>query len=640
MANKTVYEIIAKALGFGKAGKKVKTFSGSLKSMAAGLATAAAAYKALGVAVDSVNLAGELEGVESSFNNLRKEMNFSTGTFSKLDKALNGTVDRLTIMKQANSAMLLGIADSDDQMAQMFDTAQRLAKAVGQDATFGIESLVTGLGRQSKLMLDNLGIMVDVNKANIEYAATLKKTASELTEGERKQAFINKALSEGQRLADQLGDEFDTTADQIKTFSATYTNLQLALGEAIVDVGILSWMDTLATSITGLLEIRRNEIDIADRAGTKYGDNTDRVNELNEQHDILADKLLTLRENITTVTTVTGSYGEQIEIVNRKAREGADFTAEEIIQYEILHGKIRKVSAEIDNLIDSYEAEEERKRLSIEFIKAEVRMNELLEDSSSSLAQNVIDNNEETGKSYQNMTSDLDDYISKIMERQVAEGITFDMLDEGTDRYEEMKQREVELAMGAANQTLGAWQNATNERMKNDLNALKATGKYEKASADQKKAMEKKVTDEYKTQRQAQFRLNQASNLADIYMSTASAIMEAAPNVPLQVAMGVAGAIQAGVVLSQQMPEYQYGGLIGGNTHAQGGTPLIAEQGEYIVNRDAVESLGIDTMDSINAGGGAGMVINITGNLLTDDFVEDVLIEKIQDAVYRGGELA
>ena len=319
---------------------------------------------------------------------------------------------------------------------------------------------------------------------------------------------------------------------------------------------------------------------------------------------------------------------------------GADFTAEEIIQYEILHGKIRKVSAEIDNLIDSYEAEEERKRLSIEFIKAEVRMNELLEDSSSSLAQNVLDNNEETGKSYQNMTSDLDDYISKIMERQEVEGITFDMLEDGADRYEEMKQREVELAMGAANQTLGAWQNATNERMKNDLNALKATEKYEKASADQKKAMEKKVTDEYKTQRQAQFRLNQASNLADIYMSTASAFTESLPNIPLATAMAVAGAIQAGVVLSQQMPEYQYGGLIGGNTHAQGGTPLIAEQGEYIVNRDAVESLGIDTMDSINAGGGAGMVINITGNLLTDDFVEDVLIEKIQDAVYRGGELA
>ena len=640
MANKTVYEIIAKALGFGKAGKKVKTFSGSLKSMAAGLATAAAAYKALGVAVDSVNLAGELEGVESSFNNLRKEMNFSTGTFSKLDKALNGTVDRLTIMKQANSAMLLGIADSDDQMAQMFDTAQRLAKAVGQDATFGIESLVTGLGRQSKLMLDNLGIMVDVNKANKEYAETLKKTASELTEGERKQAFINKALSEGQRLADQLGDEFDTTADQIKTFSATYTNLQLALGEAIVDVGILSWMDTLATSITGLLEIRRNEMDIADRAKIKYGENTDEIAELNRLIEEQQDKLFKLRNAEERVISSTDQYGNTITTIINKGKEKGIQDAEEIMQYQKIQSELKRLQGEKDKLIDSYESEEERKRLSIELLKAEVRMNELLSGSSSSMAQEVIDNNEETGKSYQNMTSDLDDYISKIMERQVAEGITFDMLDEGTDRYEEMKQREVELAMGAANQTLGAWQNATNERMKNDLNALKATEKYEKASADQKKAMEKKVTDEYKTQRQAQFRLNQASNLADIYMSTASAIMEAAPNVPLQVAMGVAGAIQAGVVLSQQMPEYQYGGLIGGNTHAQGGTPLIAEQGEYIVNRDAVESLGIDTMDSINAGVGSGVVINITGNLLTDDFVEDVLIQKIQDAVYRGGELA
>ena len=33
-----------------------------------------------------------------------------------------------------------------------------------------INSLVTGLGRQSKLMLDNLGIMVDNNKAYEKYA--------------------------------------------------------------------------------------------------------------------------------------------------------------------------------------------------------------------------------------------------------------------------------------------------------------------------------------------------------------------------------------------------------------------------------------------------------------------------------------
>ena len=55
-------------------------------------------------------------------------------------------------MTQANNAMLLGIFDNNDQMAEMFDIAQRLGAALGKDTLFGVESLVTGMGRQSKLM--------------------------------------------------------------------------------------------------------------------------------------------------------------------------------------------------------------------------------------------------------------------------------------------------------------------------------------------------------------------------------------------------------------------------------------------------------------------------------------------------------
>lgn len=89
-------------------------------------------------------------------------------------------------MKQANNAMLLGITDSEDQMANMFDVAQRLGQSLGVDTVSAVESLVTGLGRQSKLMLDNLGIMVDTNKAYRDYAESIGISASELTDAERK----------------------------------------------------------------------------------------------------------------------------------------------------------------------------------------------------------------------------------------------------------------------------------------------------------------------------------------------------------------------------------------------------------------------------------------------------------------------
>ena len=211
MANRSIYEIVAKALGFGKADKKVKKLSKSMKNFAGGLATAGAAYKALGEVLEGAKLSAQLEGVESAYTNMSKELGFSVGAFKKFDNALDGTVNKLELMKVANTAMTLGITDNEDQMADMLDIAQRLAKGLGEDTLFGVESLVTGLGRQSVLMLDNLGIMVDQKTAQEKYAKSIKKTVNQLSDADKKQAFMNEALEQGRRKVDAMGEEYMTT---------------------------------------------------------------------------------------------------------------------------------------------------------------------------------------------------------------------------------------------------------------------------------------------------------------------------------------------------------------------------------------------------------------------------------------------
>ena len=60
------------------------------------------------------------------------------------------------------------------------------------------------------------------------------------------------------------------------------------------------------------------------------------------------------------------------------------------------------------------------------------------------------------------------------------------------------------------------------------------------------------------------------------------------------------------------------------------------EQGEFVMNRNAVESIGINNLERMNSGGGGEIVVNITGNVLTSDFVENELAEKVQEAVRKG----
>ena len=81
----------------------------------------------------------------------------------------------------------------------------------------------------------------------------------------------------------------------------------------------------------------------------------------------------------------------------------------------------------------------------------------------------------------------------------------------------------------------------------------------------------------------------------------------------------------------------EQGGIIGGRRHSQGGTMINAEQGEFVMRRDAVEAIGIENLNRMNEGGGGGMInVSVTGNVLTQDFVEEELAEAIRDAARRG----
>ena len=220
--------------GVGKAGKDMglsldKTL-GSVAGLAGGFFAAQGLINAL---KKSINLAGRFQGVSAGFENLTAQAGFSTDTFKKLNDALDGTANSIDIMRQANNAMLLGIFDSEDQMAEMFDIAQRLAQALGKDTTFGIESLVTGLGRQSKLMLDNLGIMIDTNKAYEDFAISMGKTVKQLTDQERKQAFVNATMKSARELSAGLGEETATLNTEMAKLNTILDEMAIGVGEAL-----------------------------------------------------------------------------------------------------------------------------------------------------------------------------------------------------------------------------------------------------------------------------------------------------------------------------------------------------------------------------------------------------------------------
>jgi predicted phage gp36 major capsid-like protein len=80
-----------------------------------------------------------------------------------------------------------------------------------------------GIGRQSRLILDNLGIMVDAEETNKRDAASIRKTADELTDAEKKIAFTEEAL---RQLEAKVGD----TTLATETACASWRHLKTEIG--------------------------------------------------------------------------------------------------------------------------------------------------------------------------------------------------------------------------------------------------------------------------------------------------------------------------------------------------------------------------------------------------------------------------
>ncbi len=135
---------------------------------------------------------------------------------------------------------------------------------------------------------------------------------------------------------------------------------------------------------------------------------------------------------------------------------------------------------------------------------------------------------------------------------------------------------------------------------------------------------------------------NQKFRIMDAIANTAVGVSKALELVfPLNMIVAglvtAAGAMQVATLKAQK---FERGGLVGGRRHSAGGTMIEAERGEFVMSRSAVNAVGAETMNRINAGGGAGNInISFAGNVMSDDFISEEAIPKIKEAIRRGADI-
>ena len=225
------------------------SMTGAVKKLATGYVV----IKALKMGAEMAEHGARAQDVSKAYKNLAKSAGVdATQALIKMKKATAGTIDEFQLMQKFSSAALLGLPL--DRFDEMLAIARGASAATGETMEFMLNSIVTALGRGSKLMLDNLGIMIDVGKANADYAQSLGKTARELTDVEKKQAFVNKALELGNANLQKTGDVSELAADSYGRLRASALNLKTAIGK-LLEPAVGALADTFSGAADAAIEM-------------------------------------------------------------------------------------------------------------------------------------------------------------------------------------------------------------------------------------------------------------------------------------------------------------------------------------------------------------------------------------------------
>lgn len=185
----------------------------------------------LEMGVELTKLGTQVQRVGASFDTLTKNAGQSGPQILKALRAASGNeIDDLNLKLAANRGITLGVAQSADEFTKLMTLARSRAQDFGTTTEKAFDDLVTGLGRASPQILDNLGITVDVTKANEDYAKALGKTSKELTDAEQKQALINQVLAQG-------ANSTKANADNVVAAQVAWENFKQTLASFVVQAG-------------------------------------------------------------------------------------------------------------------------------------------------------------------------------------------------------------------------------------------------------------------------------------------------------------------------------------------------------------------------------------------------------------------
>ena len=190
----------------------LQVFGGNMLTKAAG-AVANLGSEMYDMVQQGVELAKQGEGIRIAFERLGRG-----DILDGLRQATHGTVTDIELMKAA-------VKFNDfklplDELGTMLAFAQQKAKDTGQSVDYMVDSIVTGLGRKSLMILDNLGLSATEVKEKMKETGDMTKAVG---------TIIREQMS-------KAGDYVETAADRAAQANVSLQNKMEELGRKFAPI--------------------------------------------------------------------------------------------------------------------------------------------------------------------------------------------------------------------------------------------------------------------------------------------------------------------------------------------------------------------------------------------------------------------
>ena len=174
---------------------------------------------------------------QQAFHNMAASMGADgKALLEDLKRLSRGTISEFKLMEKAGTAMSMDIPA--ERLKGLMEIARATAKVTGQTVEQAFSDISLGVARQSKMILDNLGIMVNIEKANTKYAEAMKIVGRELTDIERKQAFLNATMEAGEEIVKRVGAETTSAAEAMQRYLARMEDTKKIVGNVFLSMAM------------------------------------------------------------------------------------------------------------------------------------------------------------------------------------------------------------------------------------------------------------------------------------------------------------------------------------------------------------------------------------------------------------------